>query len=81
MAASPDDWTLEALARRLGIPKPTLYAWLRKGVVAGRLVTGEGKSVWMIQADEAELARLRTLHATPRVWSPGSPDAVEDEPA
>jgi DNA invertase Pin-like site-specific DNA recombinase len=80
MTASPHDWTLEALARHLDIPKPTLYAWLRKGVITGRLVTGEGKSVWMIQADAAELARLRALHATPRVWSPGSPDPVEDDP-
>ncbi|UEM07673.1 recombinase zinc beta ribbon domain-containing protein (plasmid) [Skermanella rosea] len=80
MTASPHDWTLEALARHLDIPKPTLYAWLRKGVITGRLVTGEGKSVWMIQADDAELARLRTLHATPRMWNPGSPDPVEDGP-
>ncbi|MCW2241343.1 recombinase family protein [Azospirillum canadense] len=79
MTASPHDWTLEALARHLNIPKPTLYAWLRKGAITGHLVTGVGKSVWMIQADDVELTRLRALHAAPRVWEPGSPGSVEDD--
>jgi hypothetical protein len=77
VVATAHEWTLQALARHLGIPKPTLYAWLRQGVISGRLATGIGKSVWMIRADAADIARMRTRRqATRRSPSPG-PEPVK----
>jgi DNA invertase Pin-like site-specific DNA recombinase len=63
-----DEWTLSQLAHRLTIPEPTLYSWLRRGELRGRRVAAAAHPVWLIQADEAELARLRALRTGPRTW-------------
>ena len=53
--------TLTELARRLNVPQPTLYSWLRRGLLQGRQVIHADHPLWLIQADEAELARLGAL--------------------
>jgi hypothetical protein len=53
-----DEWTLAELSHRLDRPQPTLYRWLRRGVIKGRQVTQQGHPLWLIQADAAELERL-----------------------
>jgi hypothetical protein len=53
-----DEWTVGELAQNLGVSKPTLLAWLRRGWLKGRKATTATPRVWLIWADRAELARL-----------------------
>ncbi len=73
----PDEWTLKELAGKLEIPQPTLYAWICRGILNARLAKGSSRMVWMISADHKELARLRQLRRTPRVWSKKRPLNVQ----
>lgn len=54
-----NEWTVPELSRQLGIPHPTLFSWLKRGWLQGRQVMQAAHCVWLIQADEAELAKLR----------------------
>ena len=60
-----DEWTLAELIQRLDVPGPTLYRWLQRGRLRGRQVMQASHRLWLIQADEAELARLRALRRRP----------------
>jgi hypothetical protein len=59
------EWWLGELAERIGMPKQTLYTWVRRGWVKSRQSTGHARR-WVVWADEAELERLRRLHELPR---------------
>jgi DNA invertase Pin-like site-specific DNA recombinase len=61
------EWFMADLARELAIPKKTLYAWLRRGWVRYRLLTGP-RAPWACWADDEELRRLRQLRQTPHGW-------------
>ncbi len=63
-----DELTLHELARALAMPEMTLYAWLRKGRFKARRDTSSSHPLWLIQADAAELERLRALRRAPRTW-------------
>jgi DNA invertase Pin-like site-specific DNA recombinase len=59
----PLEWTIPELAHTLAIPQPTLYSWLRKGQFKARRDTRSHMGIWLIWADQAEIARLRSLRA------------------
>jgi hypothetical protein len=61
-----EEWTFPELAATLGIPHPTLYAWLRKGQLRARHDQATGQ--WVIWADGREVQRLRALRQAPRLW-------------
>ena len=63
-----DERTLAELTGKLDIPQPTLYSWLRTGRLNARQVPVAGGTLWLIQADAGELARLRDRRQTPRSW-------------
>jgi hypothetical protein len=65
---APGEWTLTELAQRLNIPQPTLYRWLRRGRLQGRQLIHADHPLWLIQADELELAKLRASRTSPRTW-------------
>jgi hypothetical protein len=65
-ACGPDEWTLRRLSAELAMPLPTLYVWMRRGIVKGRLDTSAGRPVWLICADRAELDRLQALRSRSR---------------
>ena len=65
-ACGPDEWTLRGLSAELAMPLPTLYVWMRRGVVKGRLDKSAGKPTWLISADRAEIDRLKALRNTSR---------------
>jgi hypothetical protein len=68
------EWTIPALAEKMGMPRITLYFWIRKGYVAARKVPGLGTlGVWVIRADDAEIERLRALRSVPRTRWPRGP--------
>jgi DNA invertase Pin-like site-specific DNA recombinase len=62
-----DEWFVTDLAGKLGIPKKTLLAWLRRGWVHYRTLTGP-RAPWVCWADADELQRLRRLRRTPHGW-------------
>ena len=62
------EWTLKELSRKLEMPEPTLYAWLRKGELNARKVHTATRTLWLVRANKAELARLRERRTRPRTW-------------
>jgi len=64
VSRQPDEWTLGELSYRLDMPLPTLYSWLRRDLLQARQVIQQGHTLWLIQADAAELKRLQTRRAT-----------------
>jgi DNA invertase Pin-like site-specific DNA recombinase len=65
------EWTLVGLAEELSMPVVTLHSWIRRGWVTARKVLEVGaQGVWVIQADAAELQRLRALRVAPKTrWA------------
>jgi hypothetical protein len=65
------EWTLVGLAEELSMPVITLHSWIRRGWVTARKVLEVGaQGVWVIQADAAELQRLRALRVAPKTrWA------------
>ena len=71
--------TLLELAVRLAMPYPSVYRWLRRGLLrARRAVTEQGRPIWLVLADADELERLQALRpASPSgqpSYSPPSPN-------
>lgn len=60
----PDEWWLPELARTVPMPDITLYTWVRRGEVQARQQRQLPRR-WIIWADAAEVARLRTRHQRP----------------
>ena len=53
----PHEWTIDEFADLLGMPVPTVYNWVKAGVVSAR--RSDGSARWLILADETEVARLK----------------------
>jgi len=67
---NPDEWWLTDVAAELGMPRPTLYGWLRRGWLQSR--EHHGKRV--VIADAQEIERLRSLRRShPSVNVDGGP--------
>jgi DNA invertase Pin-like site-specific DNA recombinase len=65
----PNDWRLADLANKLGMPLPTLYGWLRRGLLKSRLVRGQH----VVIADAKEIKRLaKLLRPQKRVSQPAT---------
>ncbi len=59
-----DEWWLSRLAAELGMPKVTLYGWVRHGRVKARR-GHDPQGRWIVWADQKELKRLRRLQTLP----------------
>lgn len=64
----PDEWTIAELAQHLPVPQPTLYSWVQKRRLRSRTVRAGGRQFTLVHADEAAIATLRTVRATPAPW-------------
>ncbi len=64
----PDEWTIQELARHLEMSEPTLYTWVQQGRLPSRLVQAGGRRLKLVHADQAAIARLRAVRATPAPW-------------
>lgn len=62
-----DEWTVNNLARRLGVGRSTLHRWARQGWVRYRQPPGY-RAALVCWADEVELRRLTELVRTPHHW-------------
>jgi DNA invertase Pin-like site-specific DNA recombinase len=57
-----DELTLQELALRLGMPCPTVYRWLQRGLLRGRRAeTGRWPPIWLVTADAVEIELLGAL--------------------
>jgi hypothetical protein len=54
------EWTLQELADRLRTERQTVYGWLRRGRLHGRMVQVGGQHLWLVKLGVAELERLRS---------------------
>jgi DNA invertase Pin-like site-specific DNA recombinase len=59
------EMTVLELAQRLDMPHQTLFCWLRRGKLQGRLACVCGHPIWLIPVDQAELERLKRLREAP----------------
>jgi len=73
--------TLLELAVRLAMPYPSVYRWLRRGLLrARRAVTDQGRPIWLVMADADELERLRVLRSASRSGQPScSPSPTQPD--
>jgi DNA invertase Pin-like site-specific DNA recombinase len=55
----PTELTIGEVAARLAMPANTVHRWVQRGIVTARKVKIMSRSLWLIRADDAELARLR----------------------
>ena len=55
----PAELTIGELAAQLAMPANTVHRWVQRGIVTARKVKVMSHSLWLIHADDAELARLR----------------------
>jgi DNA invertase Pin-like site-specific DNA recombinase len=63
-ALGEDEWWLAELAAELGMPKVTLYSWIRRSWVRARQEQ-ERHCRWVVWANEGEVERLRRLRSLP----------------
>lgn len=61
----PGEWWVTDLAREIGMPRVTLFGWIKHGWVTARQLDDRRRS-WIVQANPAEVERLRRLHQLPR---------------
>ena len=72
-----NEWTMQALAARLHMPRVTLYCWVKRGWVQARWVpTPPPVGVWLIWADDKELERLAARRRPSRQRWPRHPQAA-----
>jgi len=57
----PNEWWPTEVVRTLGIPRGSLYHWIRQGLVRARQLD-DPLHRWVVWADEAEQERLRAYH-------------------
>jgi hypothetical protein len=73
----PDEWTIRELAEELGMPQATLYNWVQSGRLRCRLVLASSGAAKLVTADNATIAGLKTIRATPPPWRRLPPPVVE----
>jgi hypothetical protein len=72
-----NEWTMQALAARLHMPRATLYCWVKHGWVRARWVPTPGPvGVWLLWADDKELERLAARRGPSRKRWPRQPEAA-----
>ncbi|MCP4397818.1 MAG: recombinase family protein, partial [bacterium] len=59
------EWTPLELAEELSMARDSLHNWIQKDLLRGRKVTYHGRSMWLLWADEVEMARLREMRDFP----------------
>ncbi len=65
ISKAANEWTTDELVDLLDMPRVTLYDWIKKGTLTARRTSYHHRTLWLIWADEKELARLRARRAHP----------------
>jgi DNA invertase Pin-like site-specific DNA recombinase len=68
---APGELSIDELAVRLGMPRVTVQNWASRGLVKARKAQfpNHPQGVWLIQADETEIERLRERRRNARTFS------------
>lgn len=74
----PDEWTMDEMAERTGVCKPTLYKWIHDGRIGARKAASRSKGgsrprIWLIHADSGTFASIRKWRETPGPEKAGRP--------
>jgi DNA invertase Pin-like site-specific DNA recombinase len=64
-----NEWTMRELSQKLKMPEPTIYSWIKKGILKSRRVLVSGRNVLIVNANRTEINRIRSLRRQPRTWS------------
>ena len=64
----PNEWTIVELARHLAMPASTLYNGVQEGRLQSRMVPQNGMTFRLVHADEATIAAVKEVRATPPPW-------------
>jgi len=60
---------IKRTAQQLQMPEPTLYAWLKKGLIKARRVKVNSRLVWLVTADAEQFRAIYTNSgASNRIW-------------
>ena len=64
-----DEYTINELSKKLNIPTPTLYQWMKTGELTSRRDTHVfSRGIWLIKAGKKEIKRLHALREQPKQW-------------
>ena len=70
----PDEWTMDEMAERTGVCKPTLYSWIHHGRIGARKAASRGRGrIWLVHADSGTFESIRQWRETPRSEKDGRP--------
>ena len=81
-----DHWSIAEIAVMLEMPTATVYNWIYRGWITARHAPDGARNYWIIEADAAELQRLRERRARPpgyytrARWTGPSQDATPSKP-
>ena len=67
-ARQPNEWTIRELAEQIGMPEPTLHAWVLQGRLRSRMVQAGSGQIKLVHADPATIADLKAIRTTPPPW-------------
>jgi DNA invertase Pin-like site-specific DNA recombinase len=74
-----NEWTIRELAEEIGMPQPTLYAWIEKGRLSCRNPNGH-KREKLVFADPETVATLKAIRATLPPWRRLPPEPESSRP-
>ena len=74
----PDEWTMDEMAERTGVCKPTLYSWIYAGRISARKAASQsegrsGSRLWLIHAASDTFESIREWREKPRSEKDGRP--------
>ena len=75
-----NEWTIRELAEEIGMPQPTLYAWIEKGRLSCRNAGGSKRDK-LVLADPQTVAALKAIRATPPPWRRPPPEPEPPTPS
>ncbi len=78
VARRPNEWTMDEMAERTGVCKPTLYKWIHDGRIGARKAASQSKGrsksrLWLIHADSGMFDAIRKWRETPKPEKDGRP--------
>ena len=74
-----NEWTIRELAEEIGMPQPTLYAWIEKGRLSCRNPNGRKRDK-LVFSDTETVATLKSISTTPPPWRRLPPEPESSRP-
>jgi transposase len=72
-------WSVTGVAKRFGVPRRSVYNWIRRGLITGELRLIHNRRAYCLDIPEANIPKLEQLASMKRVKSrPALPDQFPD---